>query len=287
MSSCAPLHLCEISAPLRLVKNVESARQRYVLPVFVYPRLALKIGLLFIYLTKCTGTRPSCARCASRDYICEYASEAISDTVAPNTPTTSTTKARRPSRRESRGDPAIPAQHHNESSPPTPGQPPGPHNCTVIKAEMPEFLSLHHYTDQSSYWEGSTPSDDCSMEEPWQFHNHEGLLPDSTNHQNTLARQRPSSIAAPHPVGGGRHRTIHPGLQPVVVAPAPLPTHAGDVQAAAAASAAALHAQIQLPLLPHFDMPSQRLVEHEVYVQPEIKYEQSTAFGPGPHPYDS
>jgi hypothetical protein len=277
VSSCAPLHLCEISVPLRLVKNVENARQRYVLPFFDYPRLALKISLLFIYLTKCTGTRPSCARCASRDYICEYASEAISDTVAPNTPTTSTTKARRPCR-ESRGDP----------SPSTPGQPLGPNNCTAIKAEMPEFLSLHHYTDQSSYWEGSTPSDDCSMEEPWQFHNHEGLLPDSTNHQNTLARQRPSSIAAPHPVGGGRHRTIHPGPQPVVVAPAPLPTHAGDVQAAAAAaSAAALHAQIQLPLLPHFDMPSQRLVEHEVYVQPEIKYEQSTAFGPGPHPYDS
>ena len=248
--------------------------------------LDLKPAFLFIYLTKCTGTRPSCARCASRDYICEYASEAISDTSAANTPTTSTTKARRPSRRETRGDPAIPAQHHNESSPPAPGQPPAPNQCTVIKAEMPEFLSLHHYTDQSSYWEGSTPSDDCSMEEPWQFHSHEGLLPDSTNHQNALARQRPSSIAAPHPVSGGRHRTSHPGPQPVMVASATLPTHAGEVQAAAA-SAAALHAQIQLPLLPHFDMPSQRLVEHEVYVQPEVKYEQSTAFGPGPHPYDS
>jgi hypothetical protein len=69
-----------------------------------------------------------------------------------------------------------------------------------------------------------------------------------------------------------------------MVAPATLPTHAGDVQAAAAA----LHAQIQLPLLPHFDMPAQRLVGHEVYVQqPEVKYEQSTAFGPGPHSYDS
>ena len=121
------------------------------------------------------------------------------------------------------------------------------------------------------------------MEEPWQFHDHDGLLPDSTN-RNALARQRPSSIAAPHPVSGGRHRTTHPG-QPVVAAQAPLPTHAGDVQAAA--SAAALHAQIQLPLLPHFDMPSQRLVEHEVYMQPEVKYEQSTAFGSGPHPYDS
>lgn len=257
------------------------------LPTFIQG-LHLKSAFLFIYLTKCTGTRPSCARCASRDYICEYASEAISDTAAANTPTTSTTKARRPSRRETRGDPAIPAQHHNESSPPTPGQPPGPNHCTV-KAEIPEFLSLHHYTDQSSYWEGSTPSDDCSMEEPWQFHNHDGLLPDSTNHQNVLARRRPSSIAVPHPVSGGRHRTGHPGPQPGVVAPAALPTHAGDVQAATAAatSAAALQAQIQLPLLPHFDMPSQRLLEHEVYVQPEVKYEQSTAFGTGPHPYDS
>ena len=124
------------------------------------------------------------------------------------------------------------------------------------------------------------------MEEPWQFHNHEGLLPDPTNHQNALARQRPSSIAAPHPVSGGRHRTTHPGPQPVEVTAGPLPTHAGDVQAAAA-SAAALHAQIQLPLLPHFAMPSQRLVGHEAYVQPEVKYEQSTAFGQGPHPYDS
>ena len=246
----------------------------------------LESAFLSIYLPKCTGTRPSCARCASRDYICEYASEAISDTAAANTPTTSTTKERRPSRREPRRDPAISAQHYKESSLPTPGRPPGPDHCTVIKAEMPEFLSLHHYTDQSSYWEGSTPSDDCSMEEPWQFHNHEGLLPDSMNHQNTLARQRPSSMATQHPVSGGRHRTTHPGPQPVTVAPAPLPTHAGNVQAAAA-SAAALHAQIQLPLLPQFDMPSQRLVEHEVYVQPEVKYEQSTAFGPGPHPYDS
>lgn len=157
---------------------------------------------------------------------------------------------------------------------------------------MPEFLSLHHYTDRSSYWEGSTPSDDCSMEEPWQFHNHEGLLPDSTNHQNALARQRLSSIASLHPVSGGRHRTTHPGSQPVDVAgSAPLPTHAGDVQAvaaaAAAASATALHAQIQLPLLPHYAMPCQRPVEHEVYVQPEVKYEQNTAFGAGPHPYDS
>ena len=151
---------------------------------------------------------------------------------------------------------------------------------------MPEFLSLQHYPDQSSYWEGSTPSDDCSMEEPWQFHNHEGLLPDSMNHRNPLAGQQPSSIAAPHPVSDGRHRTTHPGPQPVVVAPAPLPARAGDVQAAAA-SAAALHAQIQLPLLPHFGMPSQRLEEHEVYAQPEVKYEQSTAFGPGPHPYES
>lgn len=124
------------------------------------------------------------------------------------------------------------------------------------------------------------------MEEPWQFHDHEGMLPDSTNHQNTLARQRPSSMTVPHPVSGGRHRTTH-GLQSAVVAPAPLPTHAGDVAAVATTSAAALHEQIQLPLLPHFDMPSQRLVEHEVYVQPEVKYEQSTAFGPGPHPYDS
>jgi len=152
---------------------------------------------------------------------------------------------------------------------------------------MPEFLSLHHYADQSSYWEGSTPSDDCSMEEPWQFHNHEGLLPDSTSHQNALAGQRPSLIAAPHPVRGERHRATHAGPQPVVVGPAPLPAHAGDAQGVAA-SAAALHAQIQLPLLPHFDMPSRHLVEHEVYVQPDVKYEQSaTGFGPGPHPYDS
>ena len=42
VSSCAPLHLCVISEPLRLVKSAESARQRYVLPFFRSPRLALK-----------------------------------------------------------------------------------------------------------------------------------------------------------------------------------------------------------------------------------------------------
>lgn len=245
--------------------------------------LRSKVRLSF--LSKCTGTRPSCARCASRDYICEYASESPSDSSSANaTTTTTTTKARRPSRRETREGPAILTQHHKGSSPPSPGQPSGPNHCTVIKAEIPEFFSLHHYPDHtsSSYWEGSTPSDDCSMEEPWQFHHHEGLLPDTTNHQNTLAGQRPSSIAAPHPVRGVPHRN-HPGPQPLVGHPAPLPAHAGDAQAAAAAS----HAQIQLPLLPHFEVPNQRLVGYEVYVQPEVKYEQSTAFSPSPHPYDS
>jgi hypothetical protein len=156
------------------------------------------------------------------------------------------------------------AQHHQDSSPPSPAQQlPGSNHCTVIKSEMPEFLSLHHYPDHtsSSYWEGSTPSDDCSMEEPWQFH-HEG-----------------SSIAAPHPVRGGHHPAQPSWPQPLGM---PLSAHAGDAQAAAAS-----HAQIQLPVLPHFDVPRQRLVEYELCVQPEVKYEQSTAFSLSPHPYDS
>ena len=279
-SSCAPLHLCGTSAPRRLAKNVESARQRYV-PLFSCPRIALSLACHSICLLKCTGTRPSCARCASRDYVCEYASEATSDSVAPTVAST-TAKARRSSRRETREEPAILAHHHKRSSSPSPRQL-GPDHCTVIKAEIPEFFSLHHYPDHpSSYWEGSTPSDDCSMEEPWQFHQHEGLLPDATNHQNALAGQRPLSIAAPHPVRGVPHRS-HPGPQPLGgCAPAPLPTHGGDAQGTAASQA-----QIQLPMLPHFDISSQRLGEYEVYVQPEVKYEQSTVFSPSPHPYDS
>lgn len=262
-SSCALLHPCGTSAPRRLAKNVESARQRYI-SLLACPRFGLKFGFSF-HLSKCTGTRPSCARCASRDYICEYASEATSDSAAANPAIT--TKARRPSRRETREGPTILAQHHQDSSPPYPSQQPlGPNHCTIIKSEMPEFLSLHHFPDHtsSSYWEGSTPSDDCSMEEPWQFHHHEG-----------------SSIAAPHPVRGGHHST-HPWPQPLVMAPTQLPAHAGDAQAGAS------HAQIQLPVLPHFDVSSsQRLGEYEVYVQPDVKYEQSTAVSPSPHPYDS
>ena len=279
-SSCDPLRLCGTSAPRRLAKNVESARQRYV-PLFTCPRLALNLPCFAIRLSKCTGTRPSCARCASRDYVCEYASEATSDSAASNTAST-TVKSRRPSRRETREESAILTHHHKGSSPPSPGQP-GPNHCTVIKAEIPEFLSLHHYPDHtSSYWEGSTPSDDCSMEEPWQFHHPEGLLPDATNHQNALAGQRPLSIAAPHPVRGVPHRShpVPPALG--VAVPVPLPAHTGDSQATAAS-----HAEIQLPMLPHFDVPSQRLAGYEVYVQPEVKYEQCTTFSPSPHPYDS
>jgi hypothetical protein len=235
--SCAPQRLCATNAPRKLAKNVVSARQRYVLSP--YPSLATVISMpLFV---KCTGTRPSCARCASRDYLCEYASEVTSEP-------TNATKGRRP-RRETR----EPAQ--KDSDPPSPAD-----RC--IKAEIPEFLSLHYSDHTGSYWEGSTPSDDCSMEEPWQFSG--GILPDGTTH--SLVGQ--PSIAAPHPV---RHN--HPQLLS-----APLATH-GNAQTAG------IHAQIQLPMLPHFGMPSQRLVEHEVYAQPEAKYEQSAAFGP--HSYDS
>jgi hypothetical protein len=189
---------------------------------------------------KCTGTRPSCARCASRDYLCEYASEITSEPTNP-------TKARRP-RRETR----EPAQKGSGPSSPL-------DRC--IKAEIPEFLSLHYSDHTGSYWEGSTPSDDCSMEEPWQFNG--GIVPDAATHSLV---GRPS-IAAPHPV---RHN--HPQSLS-----APLAAH-GD------ARAVGTHAQIQLPLLPHFGMPGQRLVQHEVYAPPEVKYEQSVAFGP--HSYD-
>jgi len=194
---------------------------------------------------KCTGTRPSCARCASRDYVCEYASEATSETA-------NSTRARRP-RRETR-EPT-----HKDSNPLSP-----PNHC--IKAEVPEFMSLHYSDHTIPYWEGSTPSDDCSVEEPWQFHG--GMLPDTTNH--TPAGQ--PSIGVPHLV----HHT-HPNSQPLV---ASLPAH-GDVQSAT------LHAQqIQLPVLPHFGMPGQRLEENKVYMQqPQAKFEQSTAFGT--HIYDS
>jgi len=190
---------------------------------------------------KCTGTRPSCARCASRDYLCEYASEATSD------PVNSSTKARRP-RRETR------ELVHKDSNPPSPVD-----HC--IKVELPEFLSLHYPDHTTQYWEGSTPSDDCSMEEPWQLHG--GIFPDATSH--SLAEQ--PSIAAPHLVR-------HTNPQPLM---GPLPRH-GDVQPAG------IQAQIQLPMLPHFDMSGQRVVGHEVYVQPEVKYEQSPAFGP--HSFD-
>lgn len=234
--SCAPQRLCATSAPRKLAKNVVSARQRYVLSP--YPSLATVTSIT--QSVKCTGTRPSCARCASRDYLCEYASEVTSEP-------TNSTKARRP-RRETR----EPAQ--KDSGPPSPLD-----RC--IKAEIPEFLSLHYSDHTGSYWEGSTPSDDCSMEEPWQFNG--GILPDATTH--SLVR-RPS-IAAPHPV---RHN--HPQSLS-----APLATH-GD------ARAVGIHAQIQLPLLPHFGMPGQRLMQHEVYAPPEVKYEQSVAFGP--HSYD-
>jgi len=236
--SCAPQHLCVTSAPLKLAKNVVSARPRWVpLPATFTCHSRFNASPSF----KCTGTRPSCARCASRDYVCEYASE-----ITPEP--TNTTKARRP-RREIR----EPTQ--KDLAPPSP-----PDRC--IKAEVPELLSLHYSDHTASYWEGSTPSDDCSMEEPWQFHG--GILPDAINH--SLVGQ--PSIAAPHPVR-------HNHNQPLV---APLAAHGEGLNAG-------LHAQIQLPVLPHFGMPNQRLVEHEVYVQPGVKYEQSVVFGP--HSYDS
>jgi hypothetical protein len=99
------------------------------------------------------------------------------------------------------------------------------------------------------------------MEEPWQLHG--GIFPDATGH--SLAEQ--PSIAGPHLV-------CHTNPQPLM---APLPQH-GDVHPAG------IHAQIQIPMLPHFGMSGQRVVEHEVYVQPEVKYEQSPAFGP--HSFD-
>ncbi|KAI9462747.1 hypothetical protein F5148DRAFT_982633 [Russula earlei] len=190
---------------------------------------------------KCTGTRPSCARCASRDYLCEYASETTSASA-------NSIKARRP-RRDTR---ESAHKDSNVLSPPT--------HC--IKAEMPEFLSLHYPDHTVSYWEGSTPSDDCPAEEPWQFHG--GILPGTTNH-STAGRP---SISVPHPV---RHGDPHSLV-------GPLPAR-GDVQPAA------LHTQIQLPVLPHFSAPNQRLEENTAYVQPEAKYEQSTVLGP--HPYGS
>ena len=158
---------------------------------------------------------------------------------------TSTTKARRSRRETAHKDAVAP-------SPPS-------HS---IKAEMPDFLSLQYNDHTSSYWEGSTPSDDCSVEEPWQFHG--GLLADTTG--QSLVGQQPS-IAAPHPL---RHHSDRNQLV------ASQPAH-GNAQAA--------HAQIRLPMLPQFDMPPQHLAEqHEVYMHPEVKYEPSAAFGL--HSYD-
>ncbi|KAH9992097.1 hypothetical protein BJV77DRAFT_451737 [Russula vinacea] len=93
---------------------------------------------------KCTGTRPSCARCASRDYICEYASESPSDSSSANaTTTTTTTKARRPSRRETREGPAILTQLHKGSSPPSPGNHPGP---IIVPSLRQRYPSSSHST---------------------------------------------------------------------------------------------------------------------------------------------
>jgi hypothetical protein len=119
---------------------------------------------------------------------------------------------------------------------------------------MPDFLSLQYNDHTSSYWEGSTPSDDCSVEEPWQFHG--SLLADTTG--QSLVGQ--PSIAAPHPV---RHSEL--------VAPQPT---VGNAQTGT---------QIRLPMLPQFDMPPQHLAEHEVYMH-EVKYEPNAAFGL--HSYD-
>jgi hypothetical protein len=101
------------------------------------------------------------------------------------------------------------------------------------------------------------------MEEPWQFHG--GILPDASGH--SLGGQ--PSIAAPHPVR-------HTHSQSLVV---PLSAHSGGPQAGR------VHSQIQLPMLPQFGVPNQRLVEHGVFVQSEIKYEQTPVFDP--HSYDS
>ena len=112
--------ISRLSAPRRLAKNVESARQRYV-PLFACPWIALNLACHSICLSKCTGTQPSCAHCASRDYVCECASEATSDSVSPTIAST-TAKARLSSRRETREELAILAHHHKGLSSPSPRQ---------------------------------------------------------------------------------------------------------------------------------------------------------------------
>ncbi|KAI0259074.1 hypothetical protein BC834DRAFT_974588 [Gloeopeniophorella convolvens] len=193
---------------------------------------------------KCTGTRPSCARCTSRDYVCEYASE-----VAPEP--TSATKARRPRRetREPARGPAMPPAFPD----------------FAIKAEISEPLTLQYPDHTSPYWEGSTPSDEYPIDEPWQLHT--GALADTAAHP--LVGH--SSIAAPQPV-----RHAHP--QHLV---APLPEH-DDAHPISGQD----QALIQLPILPSFDVRSQHPVEqHEAYVQSEVKYENGVPYG-SLHAYD-
>ncbi|KAI0302904.1 hypothetical protein B0F90DRAFT_1713404 [Multifurca ochricompacta] len=152
---------------------------------------------------KCTGTRPSCARCASRDYVCEYASEATSES-------TNNSKARRP-RRETRE-----SAHRDTTSPSTPDH--------SIKTEIPDFMSLQYPDHASSYWEASTPSDDYPMEEPWQFH-HNGILPGAAGHslvgQSSAVPTQSQPLVAPLPAHSDVQTAgVHAQIQlPVYVQP--------------------------------------------------------------------
>ncbi|KAI0059022.1 hypothetical protein BV25DRAFT_1918922 [Artomyces pyxidatus] len=155
--------------------------------------------------TKCTGAHPACARCTSRDYVCEYASQ----TATERRPI----KVRR-TLRDWLPKLDLPRVQAGQSvGPEAPMHIPS-HEVSV-KNEESESMALRciDHRSTSACWEGSTPSNDFPMEEPWEFSEFTAADEEFTRiHQPHLdghlfseygsahSLPSPSSILAPQPV---------------------------------------------------------------------------------------
>ncbi|KAI0052009.1 hypothetical protein FA95DRAFT_109350 [Auriscalpium vulgare] len=203
---------------------------------------------------KCSGTRPSCARCSQRGHQCEYASEVIVEG----------------------GDAVKPPRVHHDGALTSASAPPRaikryfPNRNVFVKDEDPDAMVGMQYLEQprtpSAYWEGSTPSDDFSMEEPWQF--------------SELAAGDSDTFGQMHPCDGTDRAAVHSFIHsPSILAPQPVRhTSVPDLTGPATADSPSSYplspyVPIQPPVLPVFQNLSDTSSYAHVSPSPDFKVE--------------
>ncbi|THH13595.1 hypothetical protein EW146_g6643 [Bondarzewia mesenterica] len=153
---------------------------------------------------KCSGARPSCARCTSRGYTCQYASE----TQPENGPS----KNRRRRREAAAVVASVPKVHvMGKDIAPEKDYPALVRDMPVKHEDDVLALAYAHMGASASpaaaSWEGSTPSDELAVDDAWQFP-HEHASSTSSDDDMFIAFHDPA-LAAGHAYPGDEFQHLN------------------------------------------------------------------------------